>query len=307
MTSQSTNGRTVIRYAVFSASMLFGTCITTSACAHGYAGTRFFPATIATDDPAVADELSLPTLSRLDGEIEISGEFSKRITKRLGFSIEGAWTRANEDGEAIKGFENIETSLNWQFLTNAEHEAIVTAGVSVEWGGTGAQRIGAEETSVVTPTLYFGKGFGNLPERANWARPFAVTGLIGYAVPARAFDDAGDAIPSAITGGFTVQYSLPYLNANIRDRNWPAWVNRLTPLVELAIEKPVRRAGGEAVTGSINPGFVWTGKHMQFGAEAIIPVNDDSGNGVGWTVQAHFFLDDLLPRSIGRPIFGRRK
>src|SRR6476469_6300449 len=28
---------------------------------HGFAGKRFFPATFATDDPFVADELSLPT------------------------------------------------------------------------------------------------------------------------------------------------------------------------------------------------------------------------------------------------------
>ncbi len=29
--------------------------------AHGFAGERFFPATILTDDPSVADEMSLPT------------------------------------------------------------------------------------------------------------------------------------------------------------------------------------------------------------------------------------------------------
>lgn len=33
--------------------------------AHGFAGARFFPATILTDDPFVADEMSLPTLTRL--------------------------------------------------------------------------------------------------------------------------------------------------------------------------------------------------------------------------------------------------
>ena len=33
---------------------------TSSALAHGLAGERFFPATILTDDPFVADEISLP-------------------------------------------------------------------------------------------------------------------------------------------------------------------------------------------------------------------------------------------------------
>ena len=31
-----------------------------AALAHGFAGERFFPATILTDDPFVADEISLP-------------------------------------------------------------------------------------------------------------------------------------------------------------------------------------------------------------------------------------------------------
>ena len=31
--------------------------------AHGFAGQRFFPATIQTDDPFVADEMSLPSLT----------------------------------------------------------------------------------------------------------------------------------------------------------------------------------------------------------------------------------------------------
>jgi len=34
-----------------------------SALADGFAGDRFFPATILTDDPFVADEMSLPTVT----------------------------------------------------------------------------------------------------------------------------------------------------------------------------------------------------------------------------------------------------
>src|SRR5438045_6833731 len=39
--------------------------VPTIARAHGFAGSRFFPATLTTDDPFVNDELSLPTVSRL--------------------------------------------------------------------------------------------------------------------------------------------------------------------------------------------------------------------------------------------------
>jgi hypothetical protein len=62
-----------------------------SALAHGFAGSRFFPATITIDDPFVADELSLPTVSNQKTgtdpsvvETTISGELSKRITSDFG-------------------------------------------------------------------------------------------------------------------------------------------------------------------------------------------------------------------------------
>ena len=35
-----------------------------TAQAHGFAGDRFFPAMLQTDDPFVADEMSLPTLTK---------------------------------------------------------------------------------------------------------------------------------------------------------------------------------------------------------------------------------------------------
>jgi hypothetical protein len=38
--------------------------------------------------------------------------------------------------------------------------------------------------------------------------------------------------------------------------------------------------------------------------EAVIPINNASGNRVGWVAQLHFFLDDLFPQTVGRPIFG---
>ena len=58
------------------------------------------PATIATDDPCVADEISLPTVSwsRTGDtppatEWDISGRFPKRITEDFGISIGETWTQ----------------------------------------------------------------------------------------------------------------------------------------------------------------------------------------------------------------------
>jgi hypothetical protein len=53
----------------------------------------------------------------------------------------------------------------------------------------------------------------------------------------------------------------------------------------------------------VNPGVIWAGQYVQLAVEAVIPINSRTGNRTGWIAQLHFFLDDLFPTSIGRPIF----
>ncbi len=170
-----------------------GILATGTAAAHGIAGKRFFPATLATDDPFVADELSVPTIA--SRKMSASGEesatretgfsidVSKRVTDNLGIGFGATYKVLQpEGGQAQRGFDNLAASVKYKFYQSDERETILSAGV---------------------------------------LRPFAVTGLIGLGIP------------------------------------------------------------------------------------AIIPVNNRSGNRVGWIAQLHFFLDDLFPTSIGRPIFGR--
>ena len=57
-------------------------------------------------------------------------------------------------------------------------------------------------------------------------------------------------------------------------------------------------------TGTINPGVIWVGNKFQVGIEALIPINRQSGTNVGVIAQLHFYLDDIDPRGIGKPIFG---
>src|SRR5439155_17816858 len=84
---------------------VIGIFIAPPADAHGVAGARFFPATITTDDPFVADELSLPTVSHQKTsadpsvkQTDINGEFAKRITPDIGFSIGAGWTHLDQLG-----------------------------------------------------------------------------------------------------------------------------------------------------------------------------------------------------------------
>lgn len=309
-----------MRAAVSGLSLAIIAC--SPAAAHGVAGNRFFPATLATDDPAVADELSLPTVSHFKTsddpaatETDISGEYSKRLTRNLGISFAGDWTRLEPPGgPALSGFQNLETTLKYQLLTSADHEAIVSAGLSVEWGGTGSSKVGAEEIGAVTPTVYFGKGAGDLPESLAGARPFAVTGLVGYAIPTQDHQGVVDpdcaacaptrqATTRTLKYGLTLQYSLRYLSSHVRDYGLPAVINQLTPLVEFAASSPVQNGRGARTIATVNPGVIWSGRRMQVGLEAQVPINSYSGKSIGVLLQAHWFLDDLFPHSIGKPIW----
>jgi hypothetical protein len=295
----------------------------TSASAHCFVGGRFFPATLGIDDPCVADELSLPTVAWFRTgddpparETDVSVEYSKRITEFFGVSVGSTWTHLVQPGmPSQSGFQNLDTTFKYQFLTLAEHEFVASAALSVEWGNTGAAGVGAESFSTYTPTLFFGKGFGDLPDSAGWLRAFGLTGQVGYAIPSSSATvtvdpDTGDVSidnhPRFLRYGASLQYSMPYLKSSVVDLQLPDFLNHLIPIVEASFQTPVsNNAGtGRITTGTVNPGVVWVGNYFQVAAEALVPINRASGTGIGGIVQLHLYLDDIFPRGIGAPIFG---
>ncbi len=298
-----------------------------AAWAHGLAGKRFFPATLATDDPFVADELSLPTVSHIKmpgtgdtpptRETDLSAEFSKRLTRDLGLSLGGTFRMLDPDpGKSVTGFDNLEVSLKYTFFKSDAHEMLLSIGVDWDVGGTGSTRVGAESFDTVTPSLFVGKGFGDLPDSLELLKPFAVTGVLGWGVPSRVWnktfttDEDGNVEvdrefnPTVFTWGFSFQYSLQYLQSVVRDVGLPAPLNRMIPLVELVLQTPIDGPRAGDTTGTVNPGVIWFGKYFQVGIEAVIPANAASGKNVGILGQIHFFLDDLFPKTLGRPLFG---
>ncbi len=287
-----------------------------AASAHCFVGARFFPATLAIDDPCVADELSLPTVDWFGtadvppaSEWDVSAEISKRITEDFGVSIGDAWSHIEQPGGFSKeGWADLETTFQYQLYKNSDHELAMLVGLIVDWGGTGSVPTGiGTPYTLVTPTYYFGKGFGDLPDEAGWLRAFAVTGQIGYQMPTSGFDPVQNVfIPQVLTYGASLQYSMPYLKSQIVDLNLPDFINHLIPIVELQLSTPVANNFGNsyATTGTINPGAIWVGSYFQVGLEALIPVNHDSGTGVGFLAQLHLYLDDMFPNSFGQPLIG---
>jgi hypothetical protein len=299
--------------------------------AHEIVGNRFFPATLVADDPGVNDELSLPTASLFKtsdipsvNELDIAVEFSKRITDDFALIVQPTWTHlyvpGGPLGNGASGFQNLETTAKYRVYKNPEHEFVVSVGLVAEWANTGAKSLSVDTFTTYTPTLYFGKGLGDLPDAVWWARPLAVTGVFGYAIPSRsrtiiatADPDSGDVTvdnspnPRFFNWGGSIQYSMPYLKTAVNDLGLPDFFNHLIPLVEASLQTPVSNFAGldnVKTTGTINPGVLWVGDYFQVGIEAIIPVNRQSGTSAGMIAQLHLYLDDLFPTTIGKPIFG---
>jgi hypothetical protein len=289
-----------------------------NAFAHCIVGARFFPAMLATDDPCVADEMSLPTLQYNSAnpsgrEHDAEADFSKRITESFGITVQSTFTKvgppadAGTMGPVAYGFQNLVTTAQFQLLKDAPHELALLAGVIFNLGNTGAAGVGAAPWSTVTPTGYFGKGFGDLPDSAGFLRAFAVTGQVGYEIPTTSFDlVSGNPVPQNLVWGTSLQFSMPYLKSNVVDLGLPDFINHLMPIVEAQFVAPVANNFGNqfVITGTVDPGVIWVGSYFQVGLEAVVPINRASGTSIGAVAQLHFYLDDIFPNTLGQPLLG---
>jgi hypothetical protein len=287
--------------------------------AHGFAGDRFFPATLQTDDPFVADEASLLTLTKNPDDptggqsYNVEADIAKRLTTDFGLTAAYSWNYFQPKGAPAQyGFAGLTTGAQYQLFIDAPHEFMGLAGLDVDWAHTGAvNHGGADDHTTLTPVFDFGKGFGDLPDSLLWLKPFAITGNIGASFPTRV-NSNGTLNQDTFNAGFAIEYSLEYLEHHVKDVGISAPFDRLIPLVEITTTTPFNRGldldsgftnhTGNATVGVVAPGVIWAGQFYQIGAEAIIPYGEGQGHGVGGFIQFHLFLDDVFPNSIGRPI-----
>ena len=285
-----------------------------------------FISTLLIDDPNVADEASLPTFSFLpqpnEGGITpklyaLDFEFDKRITENFGFSISDGyqWLRTPGAGTA-SGWENVELGLKYKIYVNPEHEFMLSLGVVREFGRTGATgdtaaALDVDQTGATTPTVFWGKGFGDLP--IGLLRPLAITGTLGYSITDQklkvtGFDpDTGNPLfnngtSNLWTGGLSLQYSMRYLQSQVKDYGFPEFVNRLTPVVEVAWSSPASKPNTTNTQYLIGVGINYTAQAYALGVEMLIPGNKQTGSHLGIIAQFHLYFDDLLPNSLGKPI-----
>jgi hypothetical protein len=270
------------------------------ASAHGFEGDYFFPPTIITDDPFAVDEFPFPTVSwfKTDGvsTTDIAWEFDKEIFPKFALSYASDYMFNEPDGQrGTSGLDETTVGWKYQLWENPEHQAIFSVGTLWEIRGSGSSEVISPSTHVFTPTVYYGKAFGDLPDSLNYMKPLAITGTLGEDLPTRA-------VPNNLEWGFAVEYSLLYLQEQVKDIGLPAPFKTMIPLVEFSLKSPENRGGGET-TGTICPGVLYENPDFQIGAEALIPVNGATGPHVGFVIQFELFIDDVLPKIFGHTLF----
>jgi len=292
------------------------------ASAHTIIGDRVFPATLTIDDPGTDDELSIPTFAYsfnstttyppMNGQqtYEFNFFYGKRITADFELSIDSTFLHAVNP--RMNGWEGIETEAKDQIMVSTEHEFVVSLGVSQAWGASGTPNI-APQFTTITPKIFIGKGFGDVPW--DWMRPFAVTGEIDYDVPTVPAVYQNNVLigqnPTTVDYGFTIQYSLLYMNGYVQQV--PDVLRNLVFDVEAQFTSPVSNIGPSAIgsvpgthetTGVVGPGLYYIAHDYELGVYGAFPINQGSGKHPGVYAIVDFFLDDLFPNTLGKPIFG---
>jgi len=290
--------------------LALGVATLPSACAHAICGSRIFPATLGIDDPGVGDEIALPTASYLPAngnganQAAISFNYTKTIFPEFGLSVGNGATFQNGQGW---GRNDLTLGAKDRVFCLPDRELMASVGVGVDLGKTYTNGMG-NDFNTLTPALDVGLGFGGLPKTLNILRPFAITASVGENLPDQRFTNANQN-PTNFNWGFTIQYSLPYFNANVAEID-NVFIKRLIPITEFTFQRPVANfdtLGPAVTTGTIQPGVIYEGNGWQAALEAALPINAASGRGVGVVGELHFYLDDLMPDTLGRPIFGAKK
>lgn len=293
------------------AALVLASAAASPALAHAICGNRIFPATLTMDDPGVNDELALPTIQYLpipaaDGNpagrtVSYGFEFDKTITRDLGIGIEGGYITQHGAGQGpLHGWDNLAVTLKDRVLCYEPAELMMSLGVERDLNRTGSSQLRnagvIDSTSSTAPTVYIGKGLGDLP--LGMFRPLALTGTLAYQA-----SDTPSLSPNQWNYAASLQYSIPYLQQHVKAIGMPDFAKRLVPVVEVSMSSPEHGSP----TGTIAPGILYEANTWQAGVEALIPINSASrqAQGTGFIVQFHLFLDDLMPFTIGKPLIDR--
>ncbi|WP_197679541.1 hypothetical protein [Bradyrhizobium ottawaense] len=246
----------------------------------------------------------------------INWSFTRLLTPTVGIVVDNSWIARNWGVSKRSGFDATNVGLKWEVFRDNPHEMLLSASLAWGIGHSGAQGVNASAPDTIKPGIFFGKGFGDLPNSVSWLRPFGITGAIVLEHPTGSVSSnlgidpiSGQLGPmqthnvDILHWGFAVEFSTLYLTSRFTGgppKDEP--LNQLVPLVEFAFDS----AQGTKSNATMNPGLSYVAVTWQIAVEAIVPLNSASGHTIGGRAQLLLFLDDLAPSLFGKPLLSPR-
>ena len=262
---------------------------------------RDFPKTLTFDEPGIDDEISLPTfILRPDGasagdERDFDFELDKRLTNALSLQINIGYTSLPRSDHHAQGWQNTAATLKYVALDEPSAERLVSLSLTREFGGSGAERIGATSVSTTTAAVNFGQGFATFAVQPL-LKPLAVTGSFGALVS----DQPTSAVAEQALLSASLQYSFRVLMDGSAGSRLPALMRPFIPIVECVYSQPT---GRQVPVGTLAPGLIYSGEGYQVAAEALLPLTRGAGNHAGFIAQLNISLVTLGIPALARPLF----
>src|SRR5262249_24933847 len=124
------------------------------------------------------------------------------LTPTISIGVGGGFIHRDWGGAHRSGFDETDLMIKTLVYQNDIHEVMISAAVAGGIGRSGAIGVGANQFTTVQPGVFFGKGFGDLPNGLAWLRPFAITGAASLELPAGGNSTALDSsTPGELTPG----------------------------------------------------------------------------------------------------------
>jgi len=278
------------------------------ALAHGVVGQRTFIEPFITEDVTPKNEFVIGRPewdhSRDGKSLALGFGLEKKISDRFSLTFDSEWDDVRpkaHDEPRETGFNNLGITGKYAFYVNPAHEAITSVALEAT-APTGTTDVGAERDWSFKPFFLYGKGAGDLPRSLKYLRPLAVQGDAGFEV------SIDHDRTTTCVHNITIQYSIPYLQASVRDLGlrWP--FNSLLPVAEFNFEHGVNGADAGQSHITTTPGIVYMDRWVEVGVAGRFPLNSTAHQELDWGIigVVDLFIDDLLPWTRWQPFGGMR-
>ena len=286
--------------------MLLNGLTVSSASAHGVVGDYIFLEPLVAEDPTPANEFDVvqPEWRRsAEGRsFSIGTELEKVLgadaqgLPRFSASVGTSWQYNSPiEGPNTDGFDNLEMAAKYAFWIVPEHELLLSCAVSLQLP-TGSPAIEEQQHTSLGPELLWEKALGDLPNRPllKYLRPFGFQGGVSY-LPA-----LGGHTNHLLSANQVIEYSLPYLNNNVRDLGLKSPLRNLFLFTEFNYSQLIEGPSGETFPSIVmTPGVAYVGYRFELSIGTQLALNSASVPDTHAAVLGliDIFYDSIIPQA----------